>query len=121
MYTVYVSTERPQDQATLHIDQYSGQVLADLRYKDYGMTAKLISLGVVGLSSTGVILWWERKPASKVGAPAWPASYKVPKGILVLVILLGVLFPLAGASMLVVLVLEQVLRKAKSISRAKAT
>ncbi|MFP3126612.1 PepSY domain-containing protein [Ectobacillus funiculus] len=92
MYTVAVSPDKPERQATLHIDQYNGKVLADLRFADYGVLAKAISMGValhegryfglanqlldliiclglIGVSVTGVLMWWKRKPSSNIGSP----------------------------------------------------
>ncbi|WP_018130609.1 PepSY-associated TM helix domain-containing protein [Effusibacillus pohliae] len=130
VYTVFVSTGRPQDQATLHIDQYSGNVLADLRFKDYGILAKLISIGValhqgqyfglvnqiacllvcIGLiliSVSGIVLWWKRKPTGQLGSPPLPSNFKLLKGVAVIVVVLGLVFPLVGVSLLLVLLLDR--------------
>jgi uncharacterized iron-regulated membrane protein len=129
VYTVAVSPDKPERQATLHIDQYSGKVLADLRFKDYGVLAKAISIGValheghyfglanqlldliiclglIGIALTGVMMWWKRKPSGTLGAPSLPKNFRLLKGVAVLIIILGIIFPLVGASLLVVLVLD---------------
>lgn len=129
VYTVSVSPNKPEKQATLHIDQYSGKVLADLRFADYGVLAKVISIGValheghyfglanqlldliiclglIGISVTGVLMWWKRKPSSTLGAPSLPKNLRLLKGVTVLIIILGIIFPLVGASLLFVLVLD---------------
>lgn len=36
VYTISNSPDRPEDQVTLHIDQYRGKALSDLRFQDYG-------------------------------------------------------------------------------------
>ena len=54
------------------------------------------------------MLWRKRKH----GAPARPDA-GVAKGLLVLIVVLGLLFPLAGASMLVVFVIDQIVKRAK--------
>ncbi|MGG2063379.1 PepSY-associated TM helix domain-containing protein [Bacillus sp. S14(2024)] len=129
VYTVTVSPDKPEGQATLHIDQYSGKVLADLRFKDYGILAKAISIGValheghyfglanqlldliiclglIGISLTGVMMWWKRKPSGTLGAPSLPKNFKLMKGTAVLIIVLGIVFPLVGASLLAALALD---------------
>ncbi|MGL4819244.1 MAG: PepSY-associated TM helix domain-containing protein, partial [Bacilli bacterium] len=92
---VYTAAVFPRDvtaQATLHIDQYSGAVLADLRYADYGPLAKIIETGIalhegrllgpvnlvvcfllcialVFITVSGAVMWWKRRPNGKSGIP----------------------------------------------------
>ncbi|SFJ54170.1 PepSY-associated TM helix domain-containing protein [Thermoflavimicrobium dichotomicum] len=129
VYTISVSPDRPEDQATLHIDQYSGKVLADLRFKDYGPLAKAISIGIalheghyfgllnqllglftcIGLiviAGSGLIMWWKRRPQGKLGAPTAPKNFKMTKWVSMIIIILGILFPLVGVSLLIVLLLD---------------
>ncbi|WP_050180047.1 PepSY-associated TM helix domain-containing protein [Domibacillus robiginosus] len=131
VYTVSAFPPKAQDEVTMHIDQYTGAALADYRYDDYGPAGKAIALGItlhkgsqfgminklIGLAVcigmvlvivSGMLLWRKRKH----GAPARPAV-GVAKGLWVLIILLGLLFPLAGASMLVVFVIDLVVKRAK--------
>ncbi|AIY42191.1 putative iron-regulated membrane protein; Iron-uptake factor PiuB [Collimonas arenae] len=79
-------------QRTLHIDQYSGAVIKDLRFTDYNPASKLVTLGValhmgeyfglanqlicaaisltlLGMAVTGFVMWWKRRPHNSVGAP----------------------------------------------------
>lgn len=131
VYTVSAFPAKAQDEITMHIDRYTGAVLADYRYEDYGPAGKAIALGItlhkgsqfgiinklVGLMVcigmifiivSGLVLWRKRKH----GAPARPDA-GVAKGLLVLIIVLGLLFPLAGASMLVVFVIDQIVKRVK--------
>ena len=113
-------------QRTLHIDQYSGKIVKDLRFSDYNPVSKLVTLGValhmgeyfglanqllcaaislalLGMALSGFVMWWLRRPQHSVGAPKRvmqpPPSIRRWKGYLAL---LGILFPLMGASMLAV-------------------
>jgi uncharacterized iron-regulated membrane protein len=74
----------PRNDRTLHIDQYSAQVLADIGWNDYSLGAKAMALGIplhqgtmgwwnivlaviaclflIVLSVSGIIMWWQRKP-----------------------------------------------------------
>ena len=129
VYTIATSHTRPGDNATLHVDQYSGAVLTDVRFADYGIMAKAITLGIalhegrllgwpnqlLGLiTCLGVILiafssyvmWRKRKPAGKLGAPGKPADKRATWGVLAIMIIFGLLMPLVGLSLLVVLVLD---------------
>ncbi|MCK6257813.1 PepSY domain-containing protein [Fictibacillus sp. KIGAM418] len=129
VYTVSVFPPLPKDQATLHIDQYSGKVLADLRYKDYGWMAKIIEvgialheghyfglpnqilgaavcLGLIGVSVSGLLMWWKRKPQGKLGAPSVSNSFNLMKGVALIIVAFGLFFPLVGVSLLIVLFLD---------------
>lgn len=129
VFTVTRSGGRPQENATLHIDRYSGDVLADLRFGDYGAVAQAVSIGIMihqgdyfgwpnkvlvlgGASglvlmivSAGV-MWWRRKPPGGVGAPRPAEDVELPGWLPAVVLLLGLLFPLFGATLLIVLLLD---------------
>ncbi|WP_163099207.1 PepSY-associated TM helix domain-containing protein [Peribacillus alkalitolerans] len=134
VYTVSVFPTFPKDQATLHIDQYSGKVLADLRFDDYGWMAKVIEVGIalhegryfgpfnqfLGLLTclglvlivwSGFIMWWKRRPTGKLGAPTLSNQFKMSKTLIAITILLGILLPLVGISLLAVLIIDFVLIK----------
>ncbi|HWW05310.1 PepSY domain-containing protein [Collimonas sp.] len=113
-------------QRTLHIDQYSGKIMKDLRFTDYSAVSKLVTLGValhmgeyfglanqlicaaislalLAMTLTGFVMWWQRRPQHSVGAPKRvlqpPPSIRRWKSYMAI---LGVLFPLMGVSMLAV-------------------
>lgn len=135
VYTVYLDPAEvypnrpiPQKQQTLHVDQYSGEVLADFGWSDYGFMGKVISIGIAfhqgefGLFNqlfnlilvialiiipvSGLIMWWKRKPEGMLGAPTLPTNFKMVKGLTVIVIALGIFFPLVGMSLLLVWLLD---------------
>lgn len=124
VYTLSVFPPKAQDEATMHIDQYSGAVLADYRYDNYGVIGKVVAwgitlhkgsqfglvnqlislficLGIIFVAISGFYLWWKRKPGTGTGAPAAPALFKT-KSFLFIMIGLGILFPLVGLSILAV-------------------
>lgn len=133
VYTVSAFPPDPTQEVTLHVDQYSGQVLADVRWKDYGLVPKAVEMGtaipmgryfgfanqllmlvaaliVMLLSVTGAVMWWQRRPreAGLLGAPAMPPfaqNWRVP---LAIVAVLGLAFPLVGLSLVLVLLLDYV-------------
>ncbi len=119
VYTISVFPDDPRHDATLHIDQYSGKVLADVRWQDYNAVARSVQMGVVlhegklfGLgnqllmlavclaillsSASGLWIWWKRKPAGRLGVP--PLRHELPrwKSGIAIMLALGVAFPLVG-------------------------
>jgi len=128
VYTLSAFPPKAQDEVTMHIDQYTGAVLADYRYDNYGLIGKivawgitlhkgtqfglinqlvslLICLGIILVAISGFYLWWKRKPKKELGVPKAP-SIKNMKPFLVLMIVLGILFPLVGLSLIIVWVLD---------------
>lgn len=131
VYTVSAFPNDPTQEVTMHIDQYSGKVLADVRWQDYGLVPKAVEMGtaihmgkyfgfanqllmliaaliVMLLSVTGAVMWWQRRPKESgwIGAPAMPPyvqNWRVPVAI---VALLGLAFPLVGLSLIIVLSLD---------------
>ncbi|MCR2802753.1 PepSY domain-containing protein [Paenibacillus sp. SCIV0701] len=139
VYTVATSHVKPGDNATLHLDAYSGAVLTDVRYDDYGILAKAITLGIafhegrlfglpnqilglvacLGLilvTCSSYVMWKKRKPEGKLGAPAKAKNRKATIGVLLIMMLCGAIMPLVGISILVVLVLDLfILRRIKPL------
>lgn len=108
--------------AHLHLDQYTGKVIADVRYEDYGFFGKfflwgiiahegrlfglanqilgtIACLGVILISGSGLALWWQRKPAGKLGAPV--SQTALPKPVLAATLVTAALLPLLAASLAV--------------------
>ena len=138
----------PSDDRTLHIDQYSAQVLADIGWDDYSLGAKTMALGIplhqgtmgwwnlvlavigclflIVLSVSGIIMWWQRKPASytsaasgyssKLAAPIAQASMvqaaisESEKVFILLCALVAIIFPVTGGAMLLFSLIEWIAR-----------
>ncbi|MGO4500254.1 PepSY-associated TM helix domain-containing protein [Paenibacillus sp. 2RAB27] len=132
VYTIYSTTADPKKQATLHIDQYNGKILADQKFQDFSPMAKavtlgialhqgelfgvtnqiiclLVCLGIILVALSGVIMWWLRKPSGRVGAPSLPKDFKMVEWVALITIVLGIVMPLVGISLLIVLILEALL------------
>ncbi len=131
VYTASTYPDRPQGQRTLHIDRYSGRLLAEVDYADYGWVAKAVELGValhmgnyfgvfnqavmllacvgiVTLVITGTVMWWRRRPAGRLGAPIATSNLSL-RGAALITLLLGAVFPLVGLSLVAVFCLEYLL------------
>ncbi|MDM8355523.1 PepSY-associated TM helix domain-containing protein [Pandoraea communis] len=125
VYTVSYFPADPRDERTLHIDQYSGKVLQDIDYTAYGAIAQaisygtslhmgkyfgvanqwlcaLISMGLFAMAATGAVMWWMRRPVRSLGAPSRPQARPPMRGWTIGMFALGSLFPLMGATMVLV-------------------
>lgn len=67
------------------------------------------ALGLITSCISAVILWWRRRPTGVLGAPPAHAGARHPALFVTVLALLGVLLPLLGASMLLVLIIERLL------------
>lgn len=123
----------PSADRTIHIDQYTGNVLADVRFADYSPYAKamawgiafhegdlgvwnlalntLFCLSVITVTLSGLVMWWKRRPerAGRLAAPPRPRDLPLWKGAAIVVVVLGAIFPLAGAAILAVLLVDATL------------
>jgi uncharacterized iron-regulated membrane protein len=70
------------------------------------------ALGMITLAVSAIVMWWRRRPRGVLGAPPAHADMRYPRVFVGLLVVLGVVLPLLGVSMLVVLLLERlVLRR----------
>jgi uncharacterized iron-regulated membrane protein len=125
VYTVSYFPDDPKFERTLYIDQYSGAVLKDIRYGDYGAVSKAvsygtslhmgryfglanqilcaaISLGLAAMAVTGFVMWWKRRPQRTLGAPSRERAAPPMRAWKTGLALLGVVFPLMGVTLLAV-------------------
>lgn len=131
---VYTAMLMPDDvtaQRVVHLDQYTGEVLADVRYRDYGIAGRLTEWGIslhtgrqfgwinklvmlagcmaiVVLAVSGAVMWWKRRPRGRLAAPRRRPSDRAAVGAIAVAVLLGLLYPLLGASLLLALVIDTV-------------
>ncbi|UOQ49299.1 PepSY domain-containing protein [Gracilibacillus caseinilyticus] len=140
VYTISAFSPKAQDEATMHIDQYTGAILADYRYEHYEPIGKLIAtgitihkglefglanqiigalvcLGIIAIVVSGIIMWWKRKPDQHLGAPIAP-SVLSSKVLIALLIIFSLLLPLLGISVIVIFLLDWlVIRRVPSLKR----
>jgi uncharacterized iron-regulated membrane protein len=115
-------TRDPFGDRTLHIDRYSGKVLADIRFADYSIGGKAMAAGVafhqgnlgpwntilnatyclfvIFMCISGAVLWWKRRPAGGFGAPRYPRDGRIPRAVLGIVLAVAIAFPLTGIAIL---------------------
>lgn len=66
----------------------------------------LTGMSLILLSVSGVIMWWKRRDTGVLGAPKVLAQPQLSGGLLGIILLLGLCFPLFAASLCAVLLLE---------------
>lgn len=134
---VYSGSVYPDDlsrQRIIHLDQYSGEPLLDVSFGDYGPLAKWLEWGInvhmgqqfglvnqlvllavcfaiVLLAASAAVMWWKRRPVGSLGVPPAPADRRVFRGLIVMLAIGGILFPLVGLSLIVMLALDQLLSR----------
>ncbi len=120
----------PTGDRTLHIDQYTGQVLVDVGYADYSVYAKMMAYGIafhegdmgnwnlalntlfcasiIFMSTSGLVMWWKRRPAGALRFAAPPLPHDMPlwKGAVLMTLLLSLAFPMVGLTLLAVLLFD---------------
>jgi uncharacterized iron-regulated membrane protein len=123
--------DAPSDERTVHVDQYGGDVVSTYGFDDYPVLAQVVSHGIglhegrsfgawsmVGTTLmclaiivscvTGPLMWWRRRPArsGSVGAPRGRLPLRTTPLLAAGVVALGILLPVFGISVLVVLLLD---------------
>jgi uncharacterized iron-regulated membrane protein len=123
----------PTQDRTVHVDRYTGRVLAEAAFAEYSAVAQFMAVatafhqgdlglwnawlnllfcaGVAFLCVSGIVMWWKRRPAGAVRlvAPPLPANAALWKTGAVLMVVVGVCFPLTGAVLLAVWLLDWLL------------
>jgi uncharacterized iron-regulated membrane protein len=131
---VYTAAVYPEDLAkerTVHIDQYSGKVLVDLPFGQYPFLGRAIEWGInvhqgqefgrfnqflmlatclaIILSCvTGIVMWWKRRPAGRLGVPPMPPQRSVYLGLWVIVLAFAIAFPMSGLAIALMIAFDQV-------------
>ncbi|PRD41872.1 hypothetical protein C5748_19665 [Phyllobacterium phragmitis] len=129
---VYTGSVYPDDlsrQRVVHLDQYSGQPLIDMRFADYGPLGKWLEWGInvhmgqefglanqlvllaaciaiIVLAVSAGVMWWKRRPAGSLGVPPMPADRRVFRGLIAILVIGGIVFPLVGLSLVIMLALD---------------
>lgn len=129
-------------EAVVHIDQYSGEIVGRYSYNEYSTLAQVVSnsiathegrrfgvvsqiastafsIGVLFLCVTAPIMWWRRRRAGQgLAAPRGSISFKSHPWLVAGLVVLGVVLPLFGASLIVILLLDRfVIRPSKTLSK----
>jgi uncharacterized iron-regulated membrane protein len=129
VYSILTDRNRAFSRAYIHVDQYSGKVLADVRFKDFGSMGKFYTfgiiahegqlfglanqliglvacLGVILLAVTGVAMWWSRRPKGEWAAPESAPLFRVSRGAVVIALVLSLVLPLMAATLVVLIAFD---------------
>lgn len=121
----------PTADRTVHIDRYSGKVLADIRYDDYNFFGKFMAAGIaihmgtlgmwsvvanvlyclciIAICLSGYVMWWQRRPSIAdftLKPPPKRNSGYIPWWFLGILLLVAMLFPTAIIAIVTVVVLD---------------
>lgn len=126
-------TTDPTGDRTVHLDQYTGKILADVKFDDYSLAGKAMAVGialhegtmglwntvlntlfclaVIFMCASGVVMWWKRRPAGRIGVPLYPKDYRIPRTILGIAVAVSALFPLTGIGIVAFAIIDFLLPK----------
>ncbi len=115
-------------QKMLHFNQYSGELVKGHVWSDVGVLMRsrmwlmafhqgefglwnwiimlVVAAGLTILSVGAVVSYLLRKPSDNWGIPKVPKSFKADKGIVVILLVLSVIFPLFGISLVAILLFD---------------
>lgn len=93
----------PNFSVTVHLGRQFGGVNQFVAL----VACALMAVAVVA----GAVSWWRRRPAGGLGAPQAPADERLPRGLVVGLATMAVLFPLVGASLAVAWSLDTARRR----------
>jgi uncharacterized iron-regulated membrane protein len=132
----------PFKDRTLHIDQYTGKVLADIPFAVYPLGGKAMAVGIalheagmglwnlvfntvyclliIFICLSGIVMWWKRRPARALGSPLYAKNTKVPVAVLGLGAVLCAIFPLSGIAVVVFAIIDFLLPKRLKEAGARA-
>ncbi|WP_417434827.1 PepSY-associated TM helix domain-containing protein [Hoeflea sp.] len=119
----------PTSDRTVHVDRYTGNILADVRFEDYSWAGKAMAVGValhmgtMGLWSvlantlictsvlflciSGVVMWWKRRAQGlRLSAPPLPRDMPLWQGATLVALAVSMAFPMAGLTLLAVMALD---------------
>ncbi|MDQ7729512.1 PepSY domain-containing protein [Halomonas sp. SpR8] len=132
---VYTGSIYPDDlsqQRVIHLDPYSGEPLVDMSYADYGPLGRWLEFGInvhmgqefglvnqlfllavclaiILLAVSAAVMWWKRRPSGAMGVPPLPTDKRVFRGLIAILVVGGIIFPLVGASLIVMLLIDWLL------------
>jgi uncharacterized iron-regulated membrane protein len=113
-----------------YVDQYSGAILADMGFAQFGPAAKVIEWGIMVhqgqqygflnryimlagciaidlLTNSAPVMGWKRRPKGSFGMPPAAGNRRAALTVMAITAIAGLLYPLVGLSMLAGLVVER--------------
>jgi len=129
LFRVSYIPDKAEGQRTIYIDPRDGRIVDNIGWDRYSASGKAVEWGtmthmgrqyglanqiagflvcvcLIGTVIAGLTLWWRRRPAGMLGAPQISPNDRTPRTIIIIVVGLGVLFPLVGASLVIIYLIE---------------
>ncbi len=132
VFSISNKTADLNQQKKIHFNQYTGKLITELTWSDIGvlMRARLwvmafhqgefgfwnwllmlsIAILLLLMSVAAILSYLRRKPISDWGIPKVPSKFVVGKGVIIIIILLCLLLPLFGISVILIILSNQVLK-----------
>ena len=128
-YSVSKTVKRAQDAHAVYIEASTGRVLQDVGYAQFGNGAKLIEwgiathqgqeygpanrwvmlagcIGILLLVISAPVLWWKRRVNGSLARPPRRQNPGAGKAATMTAVVLGALYPLTGATILLVMLID---------------
>ena len=122
----------PTADRTVHIDRYSGKVLADIRFEDYNAFGKFMAAGIaihmgtlglwsvianvlfclaiIGICISGYLMWWQRRPSAQevagLNPPARGLKKSIPIWFMMVLLVVAIIFPTAIIAIISIALLD---------------
>lgn len=129
VYTAAIFPGELENERTIHIDQYSGEMLVDIAFGQYPRTGKAIEWGInvhqgrewglfnqllmlatciaiIASSVTAVVMWWKRRPSGRLGMPPAPRNRSIYAGLWAIAAVFAVAFPLTGLAIAAMIAID---------------
>ncbi len=129
VFTASVYPDNVTQERVIHLDQYSGEVLFDMGLDDLGALGKAAEWGIsihmgqafgpinqivlflacmamIALSVSAAVMWWKRRPSGKLGVPPMPNRPGLLYGVVGILAIGGIIFPLVGLSLIVMAIID---------------
>ncbi len=139
VYTIQSYPRQATGQRVIHLDQYSGRVIADVGFQAYGPVSKAVEWGIavhtggqyglinqlvmlagclaiITLSVSAAVMWWRRRPVGRLAAP--PAQPGPVSGFALFALATGLIFPLLGLSILLAFAVDRLAPQALKLKHA---
>lgn len=139
VFSVANQTSQLSHMRKYHFDRYSGKLIHQASWSDIGMLMKarlwamafhqgqfgawnwwlvlLTALGLLLLSTTALLSYLKRKRKGEWSIPTVPSHWQIGKGLVALIVFLGIFFPLFGLSMVAIFIAQLVNTKVLKTSK----
>ena len=136
VFSVYNSTFNLEAQQKFHFDAYSGELIKHYNWSDVGVLMRgrmwfmafhqgqfnsfnwgimlFVAFALFVLSLSGFLSYVYRKVKGELGTPKAPKNFKVGYGVITAIVVLSIVFPIFGASVLLIVIAESLFKLKKA-------